>query len=105
MGDGMMAIIETLVLIVLVAITTWYASSTHRMLEEMRKQRRAGDKQLQIMVKATLATCYAALWTHGRPIPGNVRPDGKLAQLAEQLEEVDNFLNHYLTANPRQPSQ
>ncbi len=97
--------IEAAAVVVLACITGWYAVSTHRMLAEMRKQRRAGDKQLQIMVKATLATCYAALWTHGRPIPGNVRPDGKLAQLAEQLEEVDNFLNGYLTANPRQPSQ
>ncbi len=100
-----LAWIEAAAIVLLVGVAWWYAVSTHRMLAEMQKQRRAGDRQLEIMVKATLATCYAALWTHGRPIPGNVGPDRRLAQLAEQLEEVDNFLNGYVTANPRQPSQ
>ena len=86
MGDGMMAIIETLVLIVLVAITTWYAVSTHRMLEEMRKQRQAGSRQTEIMVMATLVNAYKAL-SHAGAAPEGVDPWQELRELVKELKD------------------
>lgn len=79
-------VLNLVALLVLVGLTAWYARSTARTVQELRRQVDSSSKQSIIIAKSAQISAYAAL-TKADSNPPEQSPFVHLRRLVQELDE------------------